>query len=350
MVSAAGLLVLIAVLAPPAGSHDIWSYAVYGRLISVHHVSPFTHVPADFPHDPIVRLVARGWRHTGSVYGPGFVALSAAGTALSGASQLATRLLFQLLEALALGGALMIIWRRTRDPVALAFVGLNPALLLVVNGAHNDLVVGLALLAGTLLLEDRRPRRAGLVLAAGALVKLVLVLPLGALLLWTWRRHRARDAWRAGVTAGIILLAAYLVSGGGAALGPLVHASTQHSRSSLWQIATRWLADPLGIHRPDLFRIEGDAALILAAVIVLLIVLRTPPRGPGGVRRGGGRVAAGPLVAGSAALVFLLVGAYILPWYSAWTLPVFGLVWYSRARRSPQARRRSSASPTPRRS
>ena len=36
-------------------------------------------------------------------------------------------------------------------------------------------------------------------------------------------------------------------------------------------------------------------------------------------------------MAGSAALVFLLVGAYILPWYSAWTLPVFGLVWYSRA-------------------
>ena len=162
VVTAAGVLLVIAVLAPPAGSHDIWSYAMYGRLVSVHHVSPFTHVPADFPHDPMLHLVARGWRHTGSVYGPGFVALSAVGTALTGASQLATRLVFQLLEALALGGVLMIIWRRTRDPVALAFVGLNPALLLVVNGAHNDLVVGLALLAGTLLLEEGRPRRAGL--------------------------------------------------------------------------------------------------------------------------------------------------------------------------------------------
>ncbi len=299
VVTAAGLLVVIAVLAPPAGSHDLWSYAMYGRLIAVHHVSPFTHVPADFPHDPLVHLVAPRWRHTSSVYGPGFVALSAAGTAVTGASVLATRLLFQLLEALALGGVLMIIWRRTRDPVAVAFVGLNPALLLVVNGAHNDLVVGLALLAGTLLLEDRRPRRAGLVLAGGALVKLVLVLPLGALLLWTWRRHRTRDAWKAGATAGIVLLAGYLVSGGGAALGPLADASKQHSRSSLWQIATQWLADPLGIHRPDLFRVEGDAALLLVAVLVLVIVLRTPPRGAARWRAAS---ATGPLVAGSAAL------------------------------------------------
>ena len=273
------LLVAIALITPPRGSHDIWSYAVYGRLVSAHHVSPFTHVPADFPHDPMVHLVARGWRHTSSVYGPGFVAVSAAGTALTGSSEVATRLLFQFLEALALGGALLIIWRRTRDPVALAFVALNPALIVVVNGGHNDVVVGLALLAGTLLLADGHPRRAGLVLAAGALVKLVLLLPLGVLLIWAWRRCGPRAAVEAGATGGIVLLAAYALSGGAEALRPLLRASRQHSRSSLWQIATHWLAAPLGVHGQFLFRIEGDAAIVLVGGIVVFVVLRVTRRG-----------------------------------------------------------------------
>lgn len=321
------LLVAIALITPPRGSHDIWSYAVYGRLVSAYHVSPFTHVPADFPHDSMLHLVARGWRHTGSVYGPVFVALSAAGTALTGSSALATRLFLQLLEALALGGALLIIWRRTRDPVALAFIALNPALIIVVNGGHNDIVVGLALLAGTLLLADGHPRRAGLVLAAGALVKLVLVLPLGALLIWAWRRRGPRAAVEAGATAGITLLAAYALSGGTAALGPLFHASKQHSRSSLWQIATQWLAEPLGVHRQVLFRIVGDAAIVLVAATVVFVVLWVTRRG---VARPSSTSSTSVIVAGTAVLVFLLGGAYILPWYSAWSLPVLALVWYSR--------------------
>ncbi len=327
VVVAGGLLVAIAALAPPAGSHDLWSYAAYGRLLSVHHASPFTHVPADFPHDPLLHLVASGWRHTGSVYGPGFVGLSAAGTAVTGPSELATRLFFQLVAALALGFIVFLVWRRTRSPLALAFVVLNPALILAVNGGHNDLLVGLALLGGTLLLHDGQPRRAGLVLAGGALVKLVLVLPLGALLLWTARRHRARAAVEAGATAVAVLVAAYLMAGGTRAFGPLLHASKQHSRSSLWQIATQWLVGPLGIHHADQFRLEGAAALVLVVAVVLVVVIGMTRPGGTDTRAGPGAAA---IVAGTAALVFLLGGAYILPWYSAWVIPIFGLVWYTR--------------------
>jgi hypothetical protein len=327
VVVASALLLTVAVLAPPGGSHDLWSYAAYGRLLSVHHASPFTQVPADFPRDPLLHLVAKGWRHTGSVYGPGFVALSAAGTAVTGTSELATRLFFQLLPALALGAIALIIWRRTRSPVALAFVALNPAVVLVVNGGHNDLLVGLALLGGTLLLQDGHPRRAGLVLAAGALVKLVLVLPLGALLLWSARRHQARASFEAGAIAVLVLVTGYLIAGGASAFGPLVHASKQHSRSSFWQIATQWVVDPLGIPRATQFRIEGAAALVLVAAVVLVVVMGATRSGAAAVRAGPGGDA---IVAGTATLVFLLAGAYILPWYSAWVIPVFGLVWYSR--------------------
>ena len=320
------MLVAIALITPPRGSHDIWSYAAYGRLVSTHHASPFTHAPADYPHDPMLHLVARGWRHTGSVYGPGFVALSAAGTAVTGSSELATRLFFQVLEAVALGGALLIIWRRSRDPVALAFIALNPALIVVVNGGHNDVVVGLALLAGTLLLADGHPRAAGLALAAGALIKLVLLLPLAALLIWAWRRRGRRVAVEAGVTAGIMLVTAYALSGGTEALGPLVHASKQHSRSSLWQIATPWVA-ALGAQRHSLYRIVGAAAIVLVVAIVVFVVVQMTRRE---VARAPSTSSTSLIVAGTATLVFLLAGAYILPWYSAWSLPVFALVWYSR--------------------
>jgi hypothetical protein len=321
----AGALLVIAVLAPPVGSHDLWSYAAYGRLVSTHHVSPFTHVPAAYPHDPMFHLIARGWRHTGSVYGPGFVAMSAVGTAATGGSQLATRLFFQVLEAAALGAALLIIWRRTRDPLALAFIALNPALIVVVNGGHNDIVVGLALLAGTLLLTDGHPREAGLVLGAGALVKLVLVLPLGALLIWAWRRRGPRAAVEVGATASALLLGAYLAAGGLEALGPLLRASRQHSRSSLWQIATQWLASPLDVHRSTLFAIEGGAALALITMVVVLVVLSATR----GAARPASDESTGAIVAGTAALVYLLAGAYVLPWYSAWALPVLALVWNS---------------------
>ena len=327
IVTVSTVLVTLALVAPPGGSHDLWSYAVYGRLVSVHHVSAYADLPAAFPRDPFFHLVARGWRHTASVYGPAFVALSAVGTRLTGSSVVATRLFFQGVEALALAGAVGIVWRRTRDPVALAFVALNPALILVVNGGHNDVLVGLALLAGTLLLADGRPGLAGLVLAAGALVKLVLLLPFGALLLWMWRRGDRRATLVAGVTTGSTVLAGYVVSGGRAALAPLFHAGAQHSRSSLWELATQWLAPHFAAPRATLFRVEGDLAVLLVGTVALLIALaesrseraRVPPDPH-----------TGPIVAGAAALVFLIAGAFVLPWYSAWSMPLVALVWRSR--------------------
>ncbi len=95
------------------------------------------------------------------MYGPVFVAIATIGTAITGASATATRVFFQLVEAVALAGAGVIIWRRTTSWAAVAFLVLNPALVLVVNGAHIDIVVGLALLAGTLLLVDGHAGRQG---------------------------------------------------------------------------------------------------------------------------------------------------------------------------------------------
>ena len=304
VVVVAGALLVVAVAVPPVG-HDLWSYAMYGRIVSAHHASPYTHIPADYPKDPLLSLV--GWRHTPSVYGPAFVAVAAAGTSVTGGSELANRLFFQGIEALALAAAMVLVWRRTRDPAAIAFVGLNPALIAVVTDGNNDLLVGLAILAGALLVTDERPKAAGAVLAAGALVKIVALLPLAALLVWAWRRWGAAKALAMAAVAGAILLAAYTVAGGTAALDPVVAAAgASTSRSSIWRLLD--IADGQ----------RGTLSLALIAAIVAVVILLSL------------RTASAAWLAGAVLLAFLFAAQYVLPWYVAWGLPVLALVWRSR--------------------
>lgn len=340
IVPAIAFLILVAVVTPPRGSHDIWSYAAYGRLLSIHHVSPFTHVPADFHRDALLHLVARGWRHTGSVYGPGFAGLSALGTAVTGSSALTTRLFFQGIEAVGLVAALLIVWRRTRDPIALAFIGLNPALIAVVNGGHNDILVGLALLAGTLLLVDNHPWRAGGVLALGALIKLVLVLPVGALAVWAWRRRGARSARDICVSFTGVVVGAYVIAGGTRALQPLLNATTHRSRSSIWQLISNVFLRPLGLQGRGVSSVVSTVAIVVIGVIAIVVITGAvlPARSSRSGRRAhptasseAGSLSSAAAIAGATMLVFLLGASYTLPWYSAWVLPLVALVWRQRS-------------------
>ena len=149
---AVGFVIAIAVVTPSRSSNDLWSYTMYGRTVTMHHANPYLRVPADYPSDPFLTRVSPRWRHTGSVYGPLFVGVASAGTLVASDSALASRLYFQVLAALALAAILLIVWRRTRSPAAILWLGLNPVLgVIVVNGGHNDAFVGLALLVAALL-------------------------------------------------------------------------------------------------------------------------------------------------------------------------------------------------------
>ena len=58
---------------------------------------------------------------------------------LAGDSATRTRLLYEATAALAVAGALVLVWRRTRSPAAIAWLGLNPVIgLELVNGGRND--------------------------------------------------------------------------------------------------------------------------------------------------------------------------------------------------------------------
>ncbi|MEO5678992.1 MAG: glycosyltransferase 87 family protein, partial [Acidimicrobiales bacterium] len=197
------VLTALCVALPPAGSKDVASYALYGRIVTEHGENPYTTVPDDHPEDPWYPDVSTRWRQTPSVYGPAFTVLSAAITAVGGEHRTLIRLLFQASAGLALVASALLVARLTGDPAATAFVALNPVLLAsVVNGAHNDALVGAALLGACVAARRRWWVAAGALAALAAGVKVAAILALPALAAWAWRRHGWRPATAIAASAG----------------------------------------------------------------------------------------------------------------------------------------------------
>jgi hypothetical protein len=317
------VLVAIAVVAPPAESHDLFSYAMNGRILEHYGDSPYTHTPADYRHDPLVAQVGAGWRHTKSLYGPAFTAVSAGIASVAGTDVLANRLGFQLLAAACVLAVLVLLYRRTRDPVVVALVGCNPVVLIeVVNTGRNDALVGLALLAGVLLATRRRLVAAAVVVAMGALVKVTVVTAFGALLVWTWRRHGGRVAAIAAAAGAAVLAVPYAIAGGVRALRPVANASNRMSRASIWQLARNdGVEHLLGVHHAQrvgsVVGTVGPAAVVgVVGLAALFALSRLGDPSP-------------ELVAVGVVAAFLLAGSYVLASYAMWVLPL--AAWRHRA-------------------
>jgi alpha-1,6-mannosyltransferase len=318
VVAAIVVVFAVAVAFPPRTSNDLWSYTMYGRTITVHHASPYERVPADYPSDPFLRHVSPIWRHRSSVFGPLWAGYSAVGTSMADESVFASRLFFQITAAAAAAAALALVWRRTRSTTALIWLGLHPVFgAIAVNGGHNDLVIGLAVLVAVLLFTRRRPVLAGVVLGLAALVKLTALLALIGFVVWSVRHARRRSG--ALVVGGAV---------GTVALGYLpVVASAWHVLSgadrtvtpaSIWNPIVdlllghnsfRDVAHPLA---PNNTLIAISYAS-LALVVVLAVVV--------GWRAARSRRSSAAVGAALAAYPF---GAeYAFPWYGCWALPCF---------------------------
>jgi alpha-1,6-mannosyltransferase len=315
-------LFVLAVARWPKNSTDLWSYAAYGRMTAEYGASPYLHTPSDFPNDAAARRVKPMWQDTESVYGPLWNGISAGVVSVTGTDIRLTRIGFQSLAALSVFLAVLLIARRTRDPAAVALIGLNPVIVFaVVNGGHNDALVGLALLAGALLASRDRFAWAGLAIAVAALVKIVALLGLAALAVWLWRKRGLRPAAiTTGVTGGAVWLG-YALSGGMDGLAPLREARFHISHNSIWLLAdSEGRTNLFGLGRFYRFSPEYlDRAATYSTVVVLvlaavLVLGRLRDHTPA-------------LVVASALLAYLLAGTYILPWYVAWVLPLMALEW-----------------------
>jgi alpha-1,6-mannosyltransferase len=315
---AAGVMMVVAVVVPARESRDLWNYAMYGRIATVHDSSPYSKAPNRFPDDPALQRMAKGWRSTPSPYGPLFTAISGAVVQVTGTAALPTRLAFQGLAAVAVSIAALLLIRSGCSPGALSLLLLNPLVFVeVVNGGHNDALVGLALLGAVLVAIRRRPVAAGVLVALCALVKIVLLLPAAALAIWFLSRYGMRAAWRLSVATATTLVLGYLLAGGLDALGPLFDARQQMSRGSLWQlIRPGQLAHYLG-SGPRAPADSKDLVSLLALVAVVIVASALVAAA---------RARPTPVVAVAAATItFFVLGAYVLPWYVAWVLPVLVL-------------------------
>jgi dolichol-phosphate mannosyltransferase len=309
LVASGGIATALVALSGPAHfTGDLWSYAMYGRIVAAHHASPYVHLPASYPADPFLHRVGRSWRHTLSVYGPAFTAFSAFAALFLGAAAQATRVFYQLVAIVALGGAAAIVWRRTRSPGAVAFLTVHPMIaMFIVSGARNDILVGLALLGAVVLMEQGHTATGGFVAGLGALVKLTGAVGLVALVVTAYARGDRRAAARLGLGGGGVIAFGYLLAGPAALFTPMKTAGALFSRGTPWQVASF-----LGLMLPS-----AHVALVVLAVLVVIVLARHA-HGP-----------ARDAVAGT--LTMLALGAsWALPGYMAWGLPTAALDHRSR--------------------
>lgn len=317
VVATIGVVLVVAVCVGPRSSNDLWSYTMYGRMVSVYGSSPYRHVPAEYRADPFDHLVSPIWQHRGSVYGPAFVGYAAALTFAAGDSRLVDRLLFQLGAALAVAGALLLVWRRTRSPAALAWLGLHPVFgAVIVNSGQIDAFIGLAILAAALLVAERRGALAGLAIAVASLVKVTSLVVLPAVVFWAWRHGERRVARRAAAVTGAVVAVVYLpfVAGQTHVLKGADHSVTP---GSPWNLPAELLVGKdAGRDLPGLVPSNATLStlfylsLALVGVLALALAWRWA------------RADRPEPATGAAAAAYGIGAEYTLPWYAAWALPV----------------------------
>lgn len=298
---AVGALALLAVVRAPLGSHDLWSYAMYGRILALHGADPYRIAPGAFTHDSILHLVGRGWRHTLSAYGPVFTGYAGVAAWCAGRSMLALRLAFQVPAAAAILGSIAVAVRVSASERPIALIGLQPVVWgSVVNGGHNDAWIAFLAIAAIALAMAQRPGFAGCCIAVGALVKITAILAVPGLVLWLLARGDRRSAVRfvmasAGITALGVAAAPRSLTGAARATAGVI------TRASIWQVAVAAHAMTPGL----------VASIGIAATGAITVA---------GAWRA--RHAATPAPAVAIGLfTYTVIGAYTLPWYAVWALP-----------------------------
>ncbi len=316
---ATAILLTIAVIIPSRFSGDLWSYAIAGRMIRYHHSSPYLPAAIAFPHDPFLALVGREWRHGTTPYGPLFTLFSAGVSFVGGTHPLLYRLAFQGSTALAIGVALLVVWRTTRSTSALVLLGLHPVVACsVVNGGHNDAFIGLGILLAVISARREHYVASGWCVAAALLVKVTAGLALLPLLAWVWVRAGHRRAVVQVAAAPLLVAVPVMLLTPGMASSLHSAKTSVITRASIWNIPYRWLLSVHGQEPHTTAMRLVSYALLLVLVLAAYAAWRTRRRDD-------------PVPGVIAALaVWLVFSAYVLPWYTVWALPIAALLPWSR--------------------
>jgi hypothetical protein len=319
-------------LLPLLLSRDVFSYSYYGRIVSRYGGNPYVQTPANFPQDPLWQFTWPEWRTASSVYGPTFVWLAAAITAVFH-SITAEIFGFKVTAIGAMLGSMAIVRSvaervdSRRAAYAVAIIGLNPILIFhTAGGGHVDALVMLSVASAIWLVVDGRGLAATAALTFGALVKVTAAVPLALLIAYLVARSEPGRrlgllAKHVGLAAGISILTALpFLQTHNPTLGmlDLVHHDSWMAppelMERLFEAIGRGVAGSVGGSiGVDLARMTVFAAI---AVGVFLIGRQV-------VRRA---ATEGPTFLGAAwgwsLLLMMLASPTLFPWYFAWVVPV----------------------------
>jgi hypothetical protein len=222
-----GVLVsVVAYFTPALPSHDVFAYAMSGRMMVTYHANPFFAVPGSYPLDPI--LQTNEWPKSATAYGPLWSVISVLVSPLVGAQPLNANLTYRALALAAhlVNLVLLVAVLRALFPdrprwhaLGLLLYAWNPLVIIEVAAGHNDVLMLTGILGGLYLIARRQRAWAMMSFGAACLLKFSAV-PLVALaLLGLWLgdadgqslvpRNRAewmRQLWPAGMVAAIMAL------------------------------------------------------------------------------------------------------------------------------------------------
>src|SRR5579863_10267531 len=223
---------LICLFTPGAGptimTRDMFQYGLYGRLVTVYHVNPYSVPLSAFTHDVLQRGIVSGLTNVPllPVSGPVWIDLCIPVALLSHGSIANVLMDFRLLGLIAHLANTILIWTilarqkpETRLSATILYAW-NPLVLLMgISGMHQEVVVVLFILLGILLFQRRSPMLAWVFLLLAALINLLglLLLPLFIPLLVkearTLQGGRGRRVfwWFVlGVVTALVIVLAYL--------------------------------------------------------------------------------------------------------------------------------------------
>jgi hypothetical protein len=296
--------VLFLTLAPPFSLTDTFNYLHYGRMGPLYGLNPYTSLPVQAASDPAYAYST--WHHLPSPYGPLFTVFTQALAHFSLPVAYWILKAVIALAALAVAGLTAALARALgRDPArAVAFVALNPLVLVYgIGGVHNDVLFMALLLGGALLMVRKREALGGGAWAAAVAIKLSAGLAIPLLVAGSLRRGRAI----AGVVVGGAALAAmtWFAFGG--------HLPNDGDQARL--VASLSLPNLLGIAAgqgglDSQLRGELDVALVLISIGLLVWTWRTREW---------------PTATAWALALLIVTLGWAMPWYVLWVLPFAAL-------------------------
>jgi len=311
-------VVLILFCAPPLFSTDIFNYLNYGRMGVVHHLDPYTVIPALEPRDDPTFAISN-WHQLLSPYGPLFTLITYALVPLGVAASFWT---IKAIIALAFLGTLALTWRCAqllgRSPrAAIVLVGLNPLVLVWGLGAdHNDALMMLLVMLAVYLALRAREAPAGSAAdrlafaAAAALVGAVAIKASAAVLLPVF--ILAFGQWRAklagALTAGVLLAAISVLAFGAhlPGLGTQGRLVTPLGLPNVVGVLLGFGGETAGLHT------VLSVILIATVLLATVVTARRPERGLSALF--------------VCMLVLVLTLSWSGAWYVLWVLPFAALL------------------------